>query len=98
MVLEVSINGGITYHALNDLVVDRGESFRMLKCSLSMNGNLITNYSADGLILATRPDPQLITCQLAVHSCPLALTGDSNANLPAFIFLPVRLFYLRIKS
>ncbi|MFQ6607459.1 MAG: NAD(+)/NADH kinase [Fidelibacterota bacterium] len=53
MVLEVSINGGITYHALNDLVVDRGESFRLLKCSLSLNGNLITNYSADGLILAT---------------------------------------------
>ena len=53
MVLEVSINGGITYQALNDLVVDRGESFRLLKCSLSLNGNLITNYSADGLILAT---------------------------------------------
>jgi NAD+ kinase len=39
--------------ALNDLVIDAGEGFRLMKCSLFSEGNLITSYSADGLIIAT---------------------------------------------
>ena len=55
MVLEASIHNGEekAFYALNDLVIDRGKSYRMMKCSLSMNGKLITSYSADGLIVST---------------------------------------------
>lgn len=41
------------FHSLNDLVIDRGESYRLMRCTLSMNGRLITSYSADGLIIST---------------------------------------------
>ena len=39
--------------ALNDLVRDAGEGFRLMKCFLSSEGHFITSYSADGLIVAT---------------------------------------------
>ncbi|MFQ6674271.1 MAG: NAD(+)/NADH kinase [Fidelibacterota bacterium] len=55
MVLEARIQDKREklFHALNDVVIDRGESYRLMKCSLSMNGKLISSYSADGLIVST---------------------------------------------
>ncbi|MFQ6675409.1 MAG: NAD(+)/NADH kinase [Fidelibacterota bacterium] len=55
MVLEAEIRPGETkpFFALNDVVIDRGESYRLMRCSLSTNGRLITSYSADGLIIST---------------------------------------------
>ncbi|MFQ6616132.1 MAG: NAD(+)/NADH kinase [Fidelibacterota bacterium] len=55
MVLEAEIQGGETKRvfALNDVVIDRGESYRLMKCSVSTNGRLITSYTADGLIIST---------------------------------------------
>lgn len=55
MVLEAEIKDreNKTFHSLNDLVVDRGESYRLMKCSISIDGKVITSYSADGLIIST---------------------------------------------
>lgn len=55
MVLEVEIKNDRKkiFHSLNDLVIDRGESYRLMKCSLSMDKRMITSYSADGLIIST---------------------------------------------
>ena len=50
---KIEGDGSITVTALNDLVIDAGEGFRLMKCSLFSEGNLITSYSADGLIIAT---------------------------------------------
>ena len=41
------------YHALNDVVVARGEIARMVKIESSVDGQYLTTYKADGLIIAT---------------------------------------------
>ena len=46
-------NGLKTFHALNDIVVDRGKSHRLLNCELFANGNFVADYKADGLIAST---------------------------------------------
>ena len=46
-------NGSKTFHALNDIVVDRGKSHRLLNCELFANGNFVADYKADGLIAST---------------------------------------------
>ena len=46
-------NGSKTFHALNDVVVDRGKSHRLLNCELFANGNFVADYKADGLIAST---------------------------------------------
>lgn len=55
MVLEGEIIDGENriVHVLNDLVVDRGDNFRLIKCSLFTNNRLITTYISDGLIIST---------------------------------------------
>ncbi|MEE9166754.1 MAG: NAD(+)/NADH kinase [Candidatus Neomarinimicrobiota bacterium] len=55
MVLEVQVGDSDkrVFHSLNDLVIDRGESSRLMRCTLTMNERLITSYSADGLIIST---------------------------------------------
>ena len=55
IVAEATIEGegGVTVRALNDLVIDASEGFRLMKCSLFSEGNLINSYAADGLIVAT---------------------------------------------
>lgn len=55
MVLEGEIVDGENriVHVLNDLVVDRGDNFRLIKCSLFTNNRLITTYISDGLIIST---------------------------------------------
>jgi len=41
------------FYALNDIVVDRGKSHRLLNCELLANDNFVAKYNADGLIVAT---------------------------------------------
>jgi len=54
MVVSAQIDkGSEMVTALNDLVIDIGEGFRLMKCSLYTDGRLITSYSADGLIIST---------------------------------------------
>jgi NAD+ kinase len=42
-----------SWHALNEAVVTRGPSVRPVRLSASVDGQLLTNYVADGLIAAT---------------------------------------------
>ena len=42
-----------TYHALNDVVVARGAIARLVRVAASLNGKHITDYKADGVIVAT---------------------------------------------
>ncbi|HIB29490.1 MAG TPA: NAD(+)/NADH kinase [Candidatus Marinimicrobia bacterium] len=48
-------NGGksSTFFALNDMVINRGKSHRMLVYELQANNHVIANYKADGLIVST---------------------------------------------
>ena len=43
----------LTVSALNDIVIDAGEGLHLMNCSLYSGNNLITSYSADGLIIST---------------------------------------------
>jgi NAD+ kinase len=42
-----------TFAALNDVVVGRGQQARVLRLHLRVDGDLVTTYTADGLIVAT---------------------------------------------
>ena len=42
-----------TRHALNDAVISRGELSRLIKLVVSIDGKCLTEYNADGLIVAT---------------------------------------------
>ena len=42
-----------TFYALNDFVVDRSASYRLLSCLLKSNGHVVAKYQADGLIVST---------------------------------------------
>ena len=56
MVIKCVVNSGNepqTFHALNDIVVGRGKSHRLLTCELLANDNFVAKYKADGLIVAT---------------------------------------------
>ena len=59
MMLSVTVsspgNGIITspVHALNDVVVARGQSVRLLDISTAVDGGPLTTYRADGVIVAT---------------------------------------------
>ena len=56
MVIKCIVNNGTepqTFYALNDIVVDRGKSHRLLNCELLANENFVAKYKADGLIVAT---------------------------------------------
>ncbi len=44
---------GSVFHALNDVVVARGEIARMIRVGTSIDGKLLTTYKADGVIVAT---------------------------------------------
>ncbi len=45
--------GSETIYALNDIVLDRGYSQRVLKASVSINGKFFTTYTSDGVIIST---------------------------------------------
>lgn len=40
-------------HALNDLVVDRGATYRLIKCAVARDGEEVNVYTVDGLIVCT---------------------------------------------
>jgi NAD+ kinase len=42
-----------SYHALNDVVVARGERCRLIRVKTSVDGELLTTYKCDGVIVAT---------------------------------------------
>jgi NAD+ kinase len=44
---------GSVFHALNDVVVARGEVARMIRVGASIDGEPLTTYKADGVIVAT---------------------------------------------
>lgn len=52
---EVNTIGGETqvYHALNDVVLARGEVVRLVRVEASINGQPLTTYKADAVICAT---------------------------------------------
>ena len=41
------------FHALNDVVVGRGERCRLIRVTATVDGELLTTYKCDGVILAT---------------------------------------------
>jgi len=56
MVLKATLsrNGSAkTFYALNDFVIDRGKSQRIIKLELYAGDNFISSYKSDGLIIAT---------------------------------------------
>ena len=56
MVLKAEINNGNmlkTFYALNDFVIDRGKSQRLITMELFANNNFISKYKSDGLIFST---------------------------------------------
>jgi NAD+ kinase len=56
MVLEVKVEEGKavkTYHALNDAVLDRGGSPRIIRIRVDVNGQHFNTFQADGLIVST---------------------------------------------
>ncbi|MCI0329925.1 MAG: NAD(+)/NADH kinase [candidate division Zixibacteria bacterium] len=52
MVLQAELKGQ-KHFALNDVVVEKGEVRRLLRLTLSANGEYICSYASDGLIFAT---------------------------------------------
>jgi len=42
-----------TVHALNDAVVSRGDLSRLIRLNARVNGEVLTEFNADGLIIAT---------------------------------------------
>ena len=54
MVLQAEVKTtGLKFFALNDVVVEKGEVRRLLRLSLSANGEYICSYASDGLVIAT---------------------------------------------
>ena len=56
MVLKAEINNGNmlkTFYALNDFVIDRGKSQRLITMELFANNHFISKYKSDGLIFST---------------------------------------------
>lgn len=53
MLLKASINGGETYHALNDVVVSKRDHEQLIGVDLYADNELVYHYDADGLIIAT---------------------------------------------
>ena len=53
IMLSAAVQGNPSYHALNDVVVARGASGRIITLDLTVNGNPVTSYKCDGLIVST---------------------------------------------
>ena len=80
---ELHRNGRIinTFSALNDIVVGRGRQARVVRFRLMVNGDLVINYTADALIVAT---PTGSTAYSMAAGGPLL-----PPQLPNFVILPV---------
>jgi NAD+ kinase len=70
-----------TYEALNDVVVNQGALARITDFDLRINGQFVSNYKADGLIVAT---PTGSTAYSLAAGGPI-LAPD----VPAFVITPV---------
>jgi NAD+ kinase len=70
-----------TFTALNDLVVGRGAQARVVRFQLSVDGDLVTTYTADALIVAT---PTGSTAYAMAAGGPLL-----PPQLPNLVVLPV---------
>jgi len=70
-----------TYEALNDVVVNQGALARITDFDLRINGQFVSNYKADGLIVAT---PTGSTAYSLASGGPI-LAPD----VPAFVITPV---------
>ena len=53
MMLEGTINGKLINTALNDIVIAREGSLRIVNFNVYVNGVLLNNYTADGIIIST---------------------------------------------
>jgi len=53
MMLEVHTANGGTHLALNDIVIYRGAVSRLIECAVSINGDYMDTFRADGLVVAT---------------------------------------------
>jgi len=51
--LQASLENGVTLTALNDVVVSRGDSARVIAVKVYVNEELVGRYIADGLIVST---------------------------------------------
>jgi len=51
--LEATIDDGTSYYALNDVVVARGAVARVVYIEASIDGEKLTTYKADGVVVAT---------------------------------------------
>ena len=68
-------------HGLNDVVISRGERSRLVKIQVKIDGEDLTQYNADGLIIAT---PTGSTAYSLAAGGPI-LTPDSGA----FVITPI---------
>ena len=48
-----TVSDGKTFHVLNDVVVGRGSSARVVNIETRIDGEVLTTYRADGVIVAT---------------------------------------------
>ncbi len=80
---EVERDGRVThtFTALNDVVVGRGAQARVVNFQLSVDGDLVTTYAADAMIVAT---PTGSTAYAMAAGGPLL-----PPQLPNFVVLPV---------
>ncbi|MBI1807964.1 MAG: NAD(+)/NADH kinase [Ignavibacteria bacterium] len=53
MLTAIAKSDGKVYHALNEIVVDRGESPRVIDLETYVNNDYLVTYAADGIIIAT---------------------------------------------
>ncbi|MCH7954558.1 MAG: NAD(+)/NADH kinase [Candidatus Marinimicrobia bacterium] len=55
MVLKAKLESApeVSYRALNDIVIERGSSTRMVSISVTVDDKFFNRYSADGIIIAT---------------------------------------------
>ncbi len=51
--LEAQLDDGASYYALNDVVVARGAVARVVYIEAEIDGQKLTNYKADGVVVAT---------------------------------------------
>ena len=74
-------SGSVALHGLNDVVISRGERSQLVKIQVKIDGEALTHYNADGLIIAT---PTGSTAYSLAAGGPI-LMPDSGA----FVITPI---------
>jgi len=70
-----------SFHALNDIVIDKGYSPRLMKVDVDINGKFFNTYTSDGLIVAT---PTGSTAYNLSASGPIV-----EPSMDAFVITPI---------